>query len=158
MISASLNDHPAAGCKRQPLNPRNLIPSAQESPRARRAAMSDERQINFDFAESEPWCKDTRRCDGCNKLMDDGVSDGPVLRDDAWAKLAPANKLLCAPCVFNRARELGIRLRFADLNPCPFNLIHRPHSYFDWFLSKEPTPPDLTEWADALARVVLWRV
>src|SRR5262245_10962059 len=113
--------------------------------------MSDKRQINFDFPEPEPWWKDTRRCDGCNKVLHDEVPSGPMLRPEAWAKLAPANKRRCIACVFNRARELRISLRFADLKPCLFNLFHRPQSYFDWFLSKEPEPPDLTEWAEALA-------
>jgi hypothetical protein len=40
-----------------------------------------------------------------------------------------------------------VPIRFADLMPCPFNLFHAPHSWFDLFLSAETeTPPaDLME-------------
>jgi hypothetical protein len=117
--------------------------------------MSDKRQINFDFPDSSERDEDGNlvlRCDGCNKLIGDEVPSAPILRDNAWAKLSRPDEYLCAGCMFQRAIDRDfITLRFGDLKPVAFNLFHRPRSWFDLFLSKEPTPPDLSEWAYALA-------
>jgi hypothetical protein len=112
--------------------------------------MSDKRQLDFGFPESEPWWKEPRRCHGCNKLIVDEVPPAPMFRDDAWSKLAHESEYLCFGCMLERAMKRNVALAFRDLKPCRFNLCHRPDSYFDWFLSKEPEPPDLSEWAEAM--------
>jgi hypothetical protein len=41
---------------------------------------------------------------------------------------------------------------FADLLPCPFNLFHRPYSWFDLFTQMEGPPQNLAEWQAANRR------
>jgi hypothetical protein len=58
----------------------------------------------------------------------------PMLTDPVWRRLSnPGERLLCGNCFFRRADERGINLTLAELRPCPFNLFHWPHSWFDLF-------------------------
>jgi hypothetical protein len=86
------------------------------------------------------------RCDGCGQA---GADLGPMLHDYIWRQIAkPGEHTLCAKCMLERTTErLGRLLTLADLRPCPFNLFHRPHSWFDFFVEMEGTPPSsLDEW------------
>jgi hypothetical protein len=78
-----------------------------------------------------------------------------VLYDDLWQQLAdPREKLLCAPCLFERAHQrLGRQLSLADLRPCAFNLLNKP-SWFDLFSGLEPQDPALLgQWLGAKEEV-----
>jgi hypothetical protein len=76
------------------------------------------------------------------------VFDAPMLRDEVWHKLADADeRFLCADCMFDSAETRGVALSIASLRPCPFNLFHRPKSWFNLFMRGETEPPaNLAEW------------
>jgi hypothetical protein len=95
---------------------------------------------------------DNKCCDGCKrpwrgKNAAGRVSRrltlplGPMLHDATWAKLADEDeKVLCAECTSQRAKERGVRLSLADLRPCQYNLFYWPNSWFNLFLGREPSP------------------
>jgi len=80
---------------------------------------------------------------------------GPIVHDHIWQQLAEASERLCDTCMYQRAWDrLGRVLTLADLLPCPCNLFHRPHSWFDFFVEIEGKPPsNLAEFRSA-ARVL----
>jgi hypothetical protein len=89
-------------------------------------------------------------CDGCGASLRKRPL-GPMLTDDAWQQIGDPDELLCGPCVFKRARERGIKLTLASLQPCPLNLFDRPNSWFDLLQAGESREPaDLgDEWRRA---------
>ena len=74
-----------------------------------------------------------------------------MLRDETWLKLADKADDLCGDCFFARATERGVPIALADLRPCPFNLFHRPHSWFDLFADGEQ-PDVVAAWLDEAER------
>jgi hypothetical protein len=60
-----------------------------------------------------------------------------MLTDAAWSRLAKQGELLCAECFFARAIERKVPIGLTDVLPCPFNLFHRPLSWFDLFAKGE---------------------
>jgi hypothetical protein len=68
----------------------------------------------------------------CAECKSEGNA-APILHDEVWAELAEKSENLCALCFFERSTARGILLTLADLRPCPFNLFHRPMSWFDLF-------------------------
>src|SRR5262249_44726796 len=100
-------------------------------------------------------CPDPRNvCDACRVSLDrrlrSHVEIGPIVHDHIWLCLADASeRLLCDTCMYERARERLGRMR-ADLRPCPWNLFHSPHSWFDLFVEMESAPlSSLAEWRNA---------
>jgi len=97
-------------------------------------------------------------CDGCGQTLDrrrrGHVLLGPIVHDEIWRRLAKPTAALCWQCMLERGRvRLGRMLRLADLQPCPWNLFHRPYSWFDLFVEMEGLPPtNLAAWRAA------WRV
>jgi hypothetical protein len=91
------------------------------------------------------------RCDACNQSLNK-VPLAPMLRDDVWNSVAGPQETLCTFCLFERmVRVLDRMPHFADLQPCVFNLLHAPHSWFDLVMSKEKQPPALDdEWRKVL--------
>jgi hypothetical protein len=79
----------------------------------------------------------------------------PMLHDDIWRRLADEYDTLCPECMFARARARGIKLTFADLLPCSFNLLERERgrSWFNLFLGVEKQKPDLGPWQAELKLV-----
>jgi hypothetical protein len=85
-----------------------------------------------------------------------------MLRNRTWQRLADSRESLCFLCLFERARERQVELGLDDLRMCQFNLFHRPHSWYDEFLSpgrlrrhiKKQPPDDLVEDWRAYLRVV----
>ena len=87
-------------------------------------------------------------CDACGKARAP-FDLGPMLHDHIWQQIAaPGERMLCDMCMYDRAFEwLGRTLALADLQPCSFNLFHRPDSWFDVFSHWEEGPPqNLAEW------------
>jgi hypothetical protein len=81
-------------------------------------------------------------CDDC-----DAEDAGPMLHDEAWAKLARPDERLCFRCILRRASERQVELSIASLRPCPVNLFHSPMSWFDLFMSSEHEPPaNIKKW------------
>ena len=78
-----------------------------------------------------------------------------MLHDHIWQQIAaPSERALCIKCMIDRTIErLGRSPTFADLRPCPWNLFHRPHSWFDMFMQMEGEPPNLAEWQTAIAEI-----
>ena len=72
----------------------------------------------------------------------------PTLRNEVWNKIANPAETLCASCLSERmVRMFGRTLRFADLLPCYFNMMHSPHSWFDLFMSAaKRAPANIAEW------------
>jgi hypothetical protein len=65
---------------------------------------------------------------------------------------SPKRVSVCATpaCISGRGTGLAALLTLTDLRPCPWNLFHRPHSWFDLFMRAEREPPrNLTEWRSA---------
>jgi hypothetical protein len=95
-------------------------------------------QLKFDFIKE---CKVVRTdiCACCHRTR-----HGPMLRDEIWRQLADDGEaFLCAVCMDERANDrLGRKLMLADLRPCPFNLSHRPHSWFDVLVEAEDAQPN----------------
>lgn len=84
-------------------------------------------------------------CDDC-----DAEDIGPMLYDEAWARLARPHERLCFRCMLRRASERRVDLSIASLRPCPVNLFHSPRSWFDLFMSREIKPPaNIEEWQQA---------
>jgi len=74
----------------------------------------------------------------------------PMLRDEAWLRLAAKHEVLCSQCMFQRASDRNVRLNFPDLLPCGFNLFHHPFSWFALFRGPDAeAPPISDEWRDA---------
>jgi hypothetical protein len=98
-------------------------------------------------------CPDPRDvCDRCRQSFDQ-VQRGPIVHDHIWQQLTKRREgVLCAGCMYARTHErLGRVLTLADLQPCPWNLFHRPHSWFDFFVEIEGAPPsNLAEWRSAV--------
>jgi hypothetical protein len=66
----------------------------------------------------------------------------------------PSERALCIKCMIDRTFErLGRKPTFADLRPCPFNLFHRPQSWFDMFTQMEGPPQNVAEWEAAIAEI-----
>jgi hypothetical protein len=75
----------------------------------------------------------------------------PMLEDHAWHQLARSDETLCGVCMFNRAAQMRIKLRLADLVPCPFNLQNGMFCWFNFFVRNEPAAPkNLRRWRNAL--------
>ena len=74
-----------------------------------------------------------------------------MLKDASWLTLAEKHERLCASCMFARARERGVRLALADLEPQIGNLFGMPVSWFDRFcsISRRQPPADVDEWRQA---------
>lgn len=96
-----------------------------------------------------------RGCDQCHDLR---APSAPMLRGEAWQRLADPSELLCAKCAFDRAKERGISLSFADLLPCPFNILFgSPQRWFQLFLNAETqTPANTEEWNDVWRTIAGW--
>lgn len=71
------------------------------------------------------------RCKICHAT---GFQWAPMLRDEVWIRLGFDEGVICANCMFERARQHDIVLRFADLVPCPFNTQGNPYSWFGAFI------------------------
>jgi hypothetical protein len=85
-----------------------------------------------------------------NVAFDAEVRHAPMLRDEAWAKIAGPYENLCTKCFFAGAQERGVRLTLAMLKPCLVNLFHRPLSWFDAFTRALGDPPvDIEAWLKA---------
>jgi len=69
------------------------------------------------------------------------VPMAPVLYDKIWLQLADKRETLCVECMLARATERGVGLDIASLRPCPANLFHTPHSWFDLFMSTADSCP-----------------
>ena len=80
----------------------------------------------------------------CTECKSEGMA-APMLHDEVWAKLAGKNENLCGVCLFNRLSARDLMLSLADLRPCPFNLFHRPYSYFDLFKG-DATESEVMAW------------
>jgi hypothetical protein len=79
------------------------------------------------------------------------VGLAPKLHDAVWRKLAGRHKMLCAECMFTRAAARDVRLSLASLQPCEFNLMCSPVSWFELFASVEIRPPkNLDAWRAVL--------
>jgi hypothetical protein len=96
------------------------------------------------------------RCDDCTRSFDDqNMMMAPMLHDRVWGRLAHEDETLCGSCMFKRAADRGIKLRLADLAPCPFNLWGAP--FFNWFKffaeDESKAPKNLMEWEKALQRL-----
>jgi hypothetical protein len=87
-------------------------------------------------------------CDGCGRRFREPRRLAPMLKDEVWTQLADEYECLCPECMFARARSRGIKLKFSDLRPCPFNLRERRRSWFDLFLGVEKQKPDLEPWRE----------
>jgi hypothetical protein len=85
-------------------------------------------------------------CDGCGH-----VELGPIVHAHIWQQLAEEpREYLCLMCMGQRAWErLGRHLTLADLQPCSWNLFHRPHSWFDLFAAEHEPPSNLADWHSA---------
>jgi len=78
----------------------------------------------------------------------------PMLHDSVWRKLAGSHEMLCVQCMFTRAAARDIYLSLASLQPCDFNLMCSPVSWFELFASVEMRPPaNLDAWRTAAAEV-----
>ncbi len=87
-------------------------------------------------------------CDNCHEC---DVDVAPMLLDSFWLQLADKHETLCLGCMFDRAIDRKVDLELSSLKPCPFNLLHWPHSWFNLFAEKE-TPPTLAfdeAWGEA---------
>jgi hypothetical protein len=78
------------------------------------------------------------RCDGCRQTFRK-VPLGPMLLTTTWRKIAAQQETLCLECIVDRAIERKIVLSLRTLRPCPFNLLHWPLSYFNFFNSLNST-------------------
>jgi hypothetical protein len=76
-------------------------------------------------------------CGGTPKV----VELAQILHDAVWRKLAGRQEMLCAQCAFTRAAARDVRLSLASLQPCHFNLMCSPVSWFELFASVEMRPP-----------------
>lgn len=91
-------------------------------------------------------------CDDCGKTPN-VVELAPMLHDAVWCKLAGRHEMLCAECLFTRAAARNVRLSLASLQPCEFNLMCSPVSWFELFASVEIRPPkNLDAWRAVAAR------
>ena len=90
-------------------------------------------------------------CDDCGR--NPKVTElAPVLRDEVWRKIARQHELLCAQCMFTRATAREVRLALASLQPCKFNLMCSPVSWFELFASVElRQPTNLDAWRSVAA-------
>ena len=98
-------------------------------------------------------------CDGCRRRWNKNPAPmAPMLHDAAWSKIAAENEMLCGACFFKPLKERDVFLSLADLLPCPFNLFHWPHSWFNLFAGKE-SPPTVVddEWRSAWLSGGGWR-
>lgn len=85
-------------------------------------------------------------CGDCGKTLN-VVELAPMLHDAVWCKLAGRHEMLCAECMFTRATARDVRLSLASLQPCEFNLMCSPVSWFELFASIEIRPPkNLDAW------------
>ena len=70
-----------------------------------------------------------------------------MLRDDVWKAIAEPREVLCFNCILDRTvKRLKRMPRFDDLLPCPWNLFHRPNSWFDVFVELLGAPDNVAEW------------
>jgi hypothetical protein len=92
----------------------------------------------------------SNRCDGCGQA---GADLGPMLRDHIWRQIAqPGEHTLCAKCMASAPLSgLGACRRSPTCGRAPWNLFHRPHSWFDLFTQMEGPPQNLAEWQAAIA-------
>jgi hypothetical protein len=91
------------------------------------------------------------RCDACHQSLNK-VPQAPMLHDQVWGRLVgPQEKILCAPCLFERANRLMDHpLGLADLLPCTFNLFGKP-CWFDLFISLgQHEPTVLDQWRSVI--------
>jgi hypothetical protein len=103
-------------------------------------------------------------CDGCGREWRNkpkqgaAISFAPMLKDPVWAKLAHKRDVLCSECVLERAVEKEIKLRFADLRPCAFNVFEPSSlSWFVLFASAAPSGLILSDdWRGAMSDAVQW--
>jgi hypothetical protein len=74
------------------------------------------------------------------------------LSPNMWRKLAPVHETLCVKCFSSAAIEAKVDLDVSCLLPCSFNLLSRPHSWFDLFMAREKCEPaNIAEWRAAMA-------
>jgi hypothetical protein len=93
------------------------------------------------MAESD---RDLDHCDGCRQSFDQ-EPPAPMLHEEVWQKIGDRSERLCATCMFKRAKERGVRLTLASLQPLPVNVRCNPWSWFDLFLERVhhgELPPD----------------
>jgi hypothetical protein len=50
-------------------------------------------------------------------------------------------------------QRLGRMLTWADLRPCPFNLLSHPYSWFSLFVEMQGQPVNMAEWRSAAAEL-----
>jgi hypothetical protein len=76
------------------------------------------------------------------------VELGPIVHTHIWRELGKPDEVLCLKCMDLRAvHRLGRMLMLDDLRPCRWNLMGRPHSWFDLFMEREGAPPsNLNAW------------
>ena len=93
------------------------------------------------------------KCGDCGRTPN--VTElAPMLRDAVWRELASQHEMLCVQCVFTRAAARDVYLSLASLQPCDFNLMFSPVSWFELFASVEMRPPaNLDAWRTAAARI-----
>ncbi|HEY6860244.1 MAG TPA: hypothetical protein VI358_10725 [Pseudolabrys sp.] len=92
------------------------------------------------------------KCGDCGKNPT-VVELAPMLYDAVWRELAGGHEMLCAKCMFTRATARDVRLSLASLQPCEFNLMCSPVSWFELFVSIEMRPPEnLDAWRAVAAR------
>jgi len=93
------------------------------------------------------------KCSDCDRTPK--VTElAPILRDAVWRKLAASHEMLCVQCMFTRAAAQDICLSLASLQPCDFNLMCSPVSWFELFASVEiRAPANLDAWRAAAAGV-----
>ena len=84
-------------------------------------------------------------CSRCAAPLDAAGSNAPMLMDGSWRKLAAPDEELCVKCFLDRAIERRVVLTLADLKPCPVNLFHTPHSWFDLF-ARDERPEVVRDW------------
>src|SRR5262245_22993850 len=90
------------------------------------------------------------KCTACHARFGANVRHAPMLTDAAWSLLADKHDNLCTKCFYARAEERDVHLTLAMLKPCPVNLFHRPHSWFDLFTRGiDDQPVDIEAWAEA---------
>jgi hypothetical protein len=93
-------------------------------------------------------------CDGCHE---ENPNLAPMFNDATWRRLGKKHETLCSKCAFDRAIDRKVDLTFADLLPCVFNLFYRPDSWFDMFLSVEPSDVQISkEWHESIAEADRW--
>jgi hypothetical protein len=76
-----------------------------------------------------------------------------MLKSATWLKLAKKHEMLCGECTLIRAEDRNIDLTFADLEPCPFNILFgRPISWFSYVLPLDESDDTLVsrEWKEEI--------